>query len=344
MPPTKTLLIIGITGNQGHSIASRFLHDPTYHIIGLTRNPTSPIAQSLSAQGIEILPADLNDPTTLIPAFRGANLIFSVTNYWEPFFRADCRKQAAERGISCRRYAYEVELQQGKNIADAAAATVDSLDENGFVVSTLSHAAVCSGGRFGELYHFDAKAEVFPNYVRERYPKLAGKMSCVQTGYFMTSYRLVPGAYFRKKTTEEGKVSFEMTFTTAPDAKVPHLDVNADLGNFVYAVSKMPPGKSYMAYGSYCSWAEYMRIWGRVNSVPASYRQITLEELTEQTPDPEFGREVGDMFTYSTDPGYDGGDKELLTAEHIRNAGIECPMTNLEEWMQKEDWSSVLNS
>ena len=32
-----------------------------------------------------------------------------------------------------------------------------------------------------------------------------------------------------------------------------------------------------------------------------------------------FGREVGDMFTYSTDPGYDGGDKELLTAEHIRN-------------------------
>lgn len=93
-------------------------------------------------------------------------------------------------------------MQQGKNIADAAAATVDSLDENGFVVSTLSHAAVCSGGRFGELYHFDAKAEVFPNYVRERYPKLAGKMSCVQTGYFMTSYRLVPGAYFNKVSFE----------------------------------------------------------------------------------------------------------------------------------------------
>lgn len=121
---------------------------------------------------------------------------------------------------------------------------------------------------------------------------------------------------------EDGEVSFEMTFTTAPDARVPHLDVNADLGNFVYAVLKMPPGKSYMACGSYCSWAEYMRIWGRVNSVPASYRQITLEELMEKTPDPEFGREVGDMFTYSTDPGYDGGDKELLTAEDIRNVSV----------------------
>ncbi|PYH36896.1 NmrA-like family protein [Aspergillus neoniger CBS 115656] len=326
--PTKTLVIVGVTGNQGHSIATRFLHDPTYHIIGLTRNPTSPTAQSLSAQGITILAADLNDPSTLTPAFRGANLIFS----------------AAERGISCRRYAYEVEVQQGKNIADAAAATVDSLDENGFVVSTLSYAAECSRGRVGELYHFDAKAEVFPNYVRERYPALAGKMSCVQTGFFMTSYRLVPGAYFTKKMLDDGEELFEMTFTTAPDAKVPHLDVNADLGNFVYAVSKMPPGKSYMACGSHCSWAEYMRIWGRVNSVPASYRQIALEELMKKTPDTEFGREVGDMFTYSTDPGYDGGDKELLTAEDIRNAGIECPMTSLKDWVEKEDWSAVLNS
>ncbi|OJJ74827.1 hypothetical protein ASPBRDRAFT_52822 [Aspergillus brasiliensis CBS 101740] len=343
-PKPKTILIIGITGNQGSSIARRFLHSaPPYHIRGLTRHPQSPLAQSLSSQGIEIIPADLNDPTTLTQAFKDVNLIFSVTNYWEPFFREDCRQRAAEQGISCRQYAYEVELQQGKNIADAAAQVVDSLDENGFIVSTLSYARECSGGKLGELYHFDAKAEVFPNYVREKYPGLAGKMSCVQTGYFMSSYKLVPGAYFRRKTEESG-ASFEMTFTTAPDAPVPHLDVQTDLGNFVYAVSQMPPGKSYMACGSYCSWAEYMRIWGRMNSVSACYRQITLEELMELTPDREFGREVGDMFTYSTDPGYDGGDKELLTAQDIRNAGIDCPMTSLEEWMEKEDWSAVLNS
>ena len=110
-----------------------------------------------------------------------------------------------------------------------------------------------------------------------------------------------------------------MTFTTSPDAPVPHLDVNGDTGNFIYAVSKMPPGKSYMACGTICSWAEYMRIWGEVNSIPACYRQITLEELIAQAPDAEFGREVGDMFSYSTEPGYDGNDKSLLTAEDIRN-------------------------
>lgn len=194
----KLLVIVGITGNQGGSVASRFLEDPNYRIRGLSRDPASPAAKSLSAKGIEIVHADLDDRESLIRAFSGANLIFSVTNYWEPFFRPDCRRRAAEAGISCRRYAYDVELRQGKNIVDAAARTVDSLDDNGFIASTLSHAGKCSGGKLGELYHFDAKADVFPGYVKEKYPRLAKKMSCVQTGYFMTSWKLVTEFWFAK--------------------------------------------------------------------------------------------------------------------------------------------------
>ncbi|KAF9890971.1 hypothetical protein FE257_005228 [Aspergillus nanangensis] len=341
MTATKTIAIIGVTGNQGGSVAQRFLQDASYRVRGITRSPNSPAAQQLSAQGVEIIAADLNDVDALAEALQGANMIFSVTNYWEPFFRPDCRAKAADLAISCRRYAYDVELQQGKNIVDAAAKTVDSLEANGFIASTLSHATQCSGGRFDELYHFDAKAEVFPGYVWEKYPALARKMSCVQTGYFMSSYKLAPEAYLRKTIMNDGSVSFEMTFPTAPNAAVPHLEVNADLGGFVYGVSQMPAGKSYMASGTTCSWAEYMRIWEEVNSVPARYRQITLEELIAQTPDAEFGREIGDMFLYSTDPGYDGNER-LLTAQDIRQAGIDCPMTSLETWMKQEDWSPVL--
>lgn len=112
--------------------------------------------------------------------------------------------------------------------------------------------------------------------------------------------------------------SLQMAFPTAPDAPVPHLDVNSDMGNFVYAILKLSPGNSYMAEGTTCSWSEYARLWSEVTKVPLSYKQITREQLIEATPDKEFGREVGDMFAYSSDPGYDGGNAGLLKAVDIR--------------------------
>ncbi|KFY37409.1 hypothetical protein V495_07193 [Pseudogymnoascus sp. VKM F-4514 (FW-929)] len=335
---TKLICIVGVTGNQGGSVAQRFLQDPNYRVRGITRDPTSAAAQKLSAQGIEVVAANLDDLQTLIPAFAGASLIFSVTNYWEPFFRLDCRAKAQELGIDCRKYAYDVEVQQGKNIADAAMKTMETLDQNGFIASTLSHAGSCSKGKFTELYHFDAKADVFPGYINEKYPSLAKKMSYVQTGYFMSSYKLLPAAYLGKQI--DG--TFQMSLPTAPNVSVPHLAVNADMGTFVYAVSQMLPGKSYMAAGTECSWSEFIRLWSKETGVPANYKEATLEQFIGFVPDKDFGAEAGDMFSYSSNPGYDGGDKTLLKAEDIIKAGIDCPMTSLEEFMKKEDWLPIL--
>lgn len=194
---SKLICVVGATGNQGGSVARRFLA-AGFRVRGLTRNIASPTAQALSAAGIEVVAADLADPASLAAAFRGANVIFSVTNFWEPFFRPDCREAAQKKGVTCRRYAYEVEYEQGKNIADAAAQTVDTLDDNGFLVSTLSHAEKCSGGKYKDLYHYDAKADVFPAYVDDKYPELAKKMSCIHTGYFYTSFNILPDSYFGK--------------------------------------------------------------------------------------------------------------------------------------------------
>lgn len=198
----KIACIVGATGNQGGSVARRF-RQAGFQVRGLTRNAESAAAQKLVAEGIEPVAADLEDVASIKKAFQGANVIFSVTNYWEPFFRPDCRQKAQELGISCRRYAYDVEYRQGKNIVDAAATTVASLDANGFLVSTLSHAGKCSKGAFTELYHFDSKADVFPFYVQEHYPELAAKMSCIQTGFFYTSFNILPKSYL-------GKVSYKI--------------------------------------------------------------------------------------------------------------------------------------
>ena len=193
----KLIVVVGATGNQGGSVARRFLK-AGYRVRGLTRNVSSSAATALASAGVEVVQADLDDSDSLKKAFKGANVIFSVTNYWEPFFRPECRKEAEEMDMSCREFAYDIEFLQGKNISDAAATTVDSLDDNGFLASTLSHADKCSDGKFEELYHFDAKADIFPAYVNKKHPALAAKMSCIHTGFFYTSYAILPNSYFRK--------------------------------------------------------------------------------------------------------------------------------------------------
>lgn len=154
--------------------------------------------------------------------------------------------------------------------------------------------------------------------------------------------------------------SFVMHFPTHPDAPVPHLEVNKDTGNYVYAIARLPPGKSYMAEGTTCSWSDYMKLWSKITGASGTYQQITDEQLTQASPDHEFGAELADMFSYSSDPGYDGGDASLLKAADIRKVqlrgipeypltsavqmGVDCPTTSLEEWMRNEDWSSLLGT
>lgn len=261
--------------------------------------------------------ADLHDPSTLIPAFKGATLIFSVTDFWAPFFNPVNQQNAADLGISIGEYAYRLELEQGKNIADAAAdpSVLHGLDKTGFIASTLSSARECSKGKYTKLWHFDSKADVFPNYVEEKHPELAKKMSCMQTGYFMSSWRYNPRWWPGKKPDGSG---FEMTFTTPADARVPLLSVRDDTGSFVDALSKLPPRKTAMAAGDWVTWPEYMERWADgmgIEREKVGYRQISVEEMAEGMG--PFGVEVAEMYEYSGWPGYDGG-VELLKVDNLR--------------------------
>jgi hypothetical protein len=112
--------------------------------------------------------------------------------------------------------------------------------------------------------------------------------------------------------------SLLMAFPMSGDKPVPHLEVNADTGNFVYAVAQLPPGKSYMAEGTTCGWNEYIRLFREITGASASYKEKPIDEFVKDIPDRMLGEELGDMFLYSGEPGYDGGDSSLLTAADIR--------------------------
>lgn len=290
----KLIVIIGITGNQGGSVANVFLNDSQWRIRGLTRDTTSTASKELTDKGVEMVQADLHDPSTLVLAFKGANLIFSVTDFWKPFFNPANLERAAKEGISIGQLCYNLEYEQGKNIADAAAHpdVLATLGETGLIASTLSNARECSKAKYQDLYHFDSKADVFPKYLEAQHPELLKKTSCLQTGFFMTSWHYMPHRWPGKQA--DG--SFMARMATAPDALVPHLDVRADTGYYVKALAQMPPGKTAMAAGEWCSWTQWMEGWAKgmgIDRAKVGYEQVSVEEMSEGMG--AFGKEVAEM-------------------------------------------------
>jgi hypothetical protein len=303
--------------------------------------------------------ADLHDPSTLVPAFKGANVIFSVTDFWKPFFNPVNIERAKREGISIGKLAYNLEYDQGKNICDAAAhpEVLAGLDSTGLVASTLSSARDCSKGQYTELYHFDSKADIFPTYVEKHHAELAKKTTYLQTGYFMLSWHYMPHKWPGKQS--DGTFCFKAS--TTPDAVLPHLDVQTDTGYYVKALIQMPPGHMVMAAGDWCSWTDWMKKWAKgmgIDESKVSYQQVSAEEMGRDMGD--FGKEVGEMYEYSSQIGYFGG-LPMLKGEDLKKVrtvrvlsklcidandvqmGFDIPMTSVEEYTKKEDWSAALN-
>lgn len=124
MSGKKILVVFEATGNQGGSVIKSVLSDPTasseFKIRGITRDPSKPVAQALSAKGVEcvivsirvcatlsvvvhkLIPSSqggVNDRQSLKKALADAHSVYAVTNYWE---KMDDK----------------LEIEQGKNIAD----------------------------------------------------------------------------------------------------------------------------------------------------------------------------------------------------------------------------------
>lgn len=187
---SKLLVVVGATGQQGRSVIQWFQqNEPSIRIRGLTRTPTSDAAASLASTGVEVVKADLNDLQSLQVAFQGANYIFAYTD------SASVIKGPASAGgsISAGQHEdsstpaappafYGIEVQQGKNVADAAA-EVPELER--LVWSSLANVKKCSGGKYDQVFHFDAKAAVAEYMFAKE--GLESKVSCVLMGCFLTN-------------------------------------------------------------------------------------------------------------------------------------------------------------
>ena len=81
----KIIAVVGATGAQGGGLARAIATDHSGPFAGraITRNPDSEKAKALSALGLEVVAADLDDEKSLERAFAGAHGVYCVTNFWE---------------------------------------------------------------------------------------------------------------------------------------------------------------------------------------------------------------------------------------------------------------------
>ena len=185
MAMSRLLVVVGATGSQGRAAIKYFQQEePSWHIRGLTRTAQSKVATTLADTGVEIVEANLNDVESLKSAFKGADFIFAYTDFSGIVRGPEVmgRFQAGELAAPIGAESYRIELQQGKNIADAAA-TVPELSR--LVWSALPGVKKLSGGKYTQVFHFDAKAEIFEYMLETR--ELEGKASAVHMGAFVTN-------------------------------------------------------------------------------------------------------------------------------------------------------------
>ena len=129
----KTIAVTGATGRQGGAVIKHLLQAGDFKIKALTRDIESHRAQHLRSLGVEILKADLDNVESLFQALAGADGVFSVQNYWE------------------KNVGFDGEIQQGKNLANAAKETGVKL----FIQSTMADGLNPAPAN---LHHFQSKS------------------------------------------------------------------------------------------------------------------------------------------------------------------------------------------
>jgi hypothetical protein len=263
----------------------------------------------LVEKGVEVVHGDLNDVDSVTKAVQGANVVFGNTNFWSTVFNpASYQKLAPGQEIGT--YAYDIEVQLGKNIADAVATIADTTLDL-YVWSSLKGAKKLSNGKYLRLYHFDSKDHVY-DYIKSEYPHLAKKTSAYLSGQYAENWlgplRIVP------QKGEDGV--YEQRINVKPETLLQWINASGDTGKIVRALVRAGPGKDVLGVSESLSYGDFLKIWGEVNGVPTRYKVISNEEFRTLMPEP-VSHEFQEMFSWIDEIGYYGNQPDALSPSEV---------------------------
>ena len=282
----KTVLVGGATGRQGGAVL-KYLAKGQWRVRALTRNAGGRAATELANRGVEVVEGDMDDVESLKGAMRGVHGVYSVQDFW---------------AVGAKR-----EVQQGKNMADAArAAGVEH-----FVYSSVGGAERSSGIR-----HWETKWEV-ENYIR----KLGLPSTILRPAAFMENYYI--------DAVEIGILKGKLADPIRGDKPYQTIAVE-NIGAFGALAFERPKdfmGLALEIAGSELTNVQAAEVFSRVLGKPVKFRKLPLPVVRLV-----LGQEFYQMFRWFNESGF------RADIPALKKQFPEVRLLSLEEWLRTEGW------
>jgi hypothetical protein len=199
------IVIVGINGRQGTSVAEAFMDAPGFLIRGLTSSPDCPASERWKEMGVEIREETWVDEEHIKASFEGATVIFALTSYHAPF--EDRRaKLALEVGLihtSMARFAMQRDVYIARMLFNAAAATPGL---RRLVMSTLPVVKDCTryAAHIAQSVYLAKKQQIY--YLENCLPALLDKTIMVKPCMRMEDYRVTLRMVSTRSSTDTAQV------------------------------------------------------------------------------------------------------------------------------------------
>jgi uncharacterized protein YbjT (DUF2867 family) len=280
------VLVTGATGRQGGAVVRHMLLKG-WKLRAVTRDPNSHAARALTQKGVEVVQGDLEDPTSIARAAAGVYGIYSVQDFW---------------AVGAKR-----EVQQGKNVADAA----KKAGVKHFVYSSVGGAERNTG-----IPHWESKWEVEKHIRSLRLPATVFRPVTFMEGYYIDQ-------------VEIGILKGKLVDAVRGDKPYQTIATD-DIGAFVALAFDRPSefiGKEIEIAGSELSNLEAAKVFSRVLGKPVKFQKLPLPIVRLV-----LGKEFYSMFRWFNEAGY------KADISGLRRTYPEVQLQTLEEWLRNDGW------
>jgi uncharacterized protein YbjT (DUF2867 family) len=259
------ILVTGATGRQGGAVIRHLLARGA-ELRALTRNPETPRARALAARGVSTVQGDMDDGASLRRAMTAVYGVYSVQDFWT---------------VGARR-----EVQQGTNVADAAAAAG---------IEHLVFSSVGGAERSSRIEHWDSKWEI-ERHIR----KLGLPATMIRPASFMENYYIL--------AVEKGLLRGRLIDPVKPDKPYQTIATD-DIGKFVALAFDRPDefiGTELEIAGSELTNRQAAEVFGRVLGRPVKFRRLPMPVVRIA-----LGKEFFQMFRWFNQSGYQADVDDL---------------------------------